>query len=149
MPTSTDSAQERQELATLLGSGIFNRAPSLAQLLSYICEKHFEGSAGQIKEYNIAVEALGRPPDFDQKRDSIVRVEAHRLRRRLKDYYEGAGSDHAVRILIPSGQYAPKFVPQETRLRAEPNALSRLDLQPAPRLRRLETIESPRFEFSA
>src|SRR2546423_13871614 len=110
MPTIINEEQGRTELATLLASGIFSRAPSLALLLTYICEKHFEGQADQIKEYNVAVEALGRPPEFDQKRDSIVRVEVHRLRRRLKEYYEGEGADHPVHILIPSGRYAPMFV---------------------------------------
>jgi hypothetical protein len=101
---------EKLELESLLASGIFNRAPNLAHLLRYICTKHFEGTAGQIKEYNIAVEALGRPPDFDQKQDSIVRVEAHRLRKRLKEYYEGEGGDRPVVIEIPPGQYAPRFL---------------------------------------
>src|SRR5437588_10440859 len=110
MATTADFDRERVELETLLGTGIFNRAPSLAQLLSYICERHFQGEASQLKEYNVAVEALGRPPEFDQKRDSIVRVEVHRLRRRLKEYYEGEGADHPIHILIPSGRYAPMFV---------------------------------------
>jgi hypothetical protein len=83
-------------------------------VLTYICAQYFEGTAGQIKEYNIAVEALGRPADFDQRRDSIVRVEAHRLRKRLREYYEADGADHAIRIDIPSGQYAPRFLPSGT-----------------------------------
>src|SRR5438270_13917470 len=110
MPTMADFERERLELANLLATGIFNRAPSLAQLLNYICERHFQGESGQLKEYNIAVEALGRPPEFDQKRDSIVRVEAHRLRKRLKQYYETEGANHEIHIDIPSGQYTPRFV---------------------------------------
>jgi len=82
MHTVADFAQERRELEAVLASGIFHRAPNLAQLLTYVCAKYFEGSGEHIKEYNIAVDALGRPSDFDQKRDSIVRVEAHRLRKR-------------------------------------------------------------------
>src|SRR5689334_9530632 len=104
MDTVARFAQERHELESVLRSGIFNRAPNLAQLLTYVCNKHFEGAADQIKEYNIAVDALGRPPDFDQKRDSIVRVEAHRLRKRLREYYEADGADHEVQIEIPPGQ---------------------------------------------
>jgi len=57
------------------------------------------------------VEALGRPAHFDQKRDSIVRVEAHRLRKRLREYYDADGADHLIRIDIPPGQYAPRFLP--------------------------------------
>ena len=112
MPTSADFAQERHELERVLASGIFSRAPNLAQLLTYVCSKYFEGTAEQIKEYNIAVDALGRSPEFDQKRDSIVRVEAHRLRKRLREYYDSDGADHPVRIEIPPGQYAPQFLPQ-------------------------------------
>jgi hypothetical protein len=108
---AADYAHERHELSTILASGIFNRAPNLAQVLTYVCGKYFEGAAEQIKEYNIAVDALGRPPHFDQKRDSIVRVEAHRLRKRLREYYEADGADHSIRIEIPSGQYAPRFLP--------------------------------------
>ena len=112
-PTAAGLDGERAELQAVLSSGILNRAPNLEHLLSYICSRYFEGAAGQIKEYNIAVEALGRPQDFDQKKDSIVRVEAHKLRKRLREYYQSEGAHHRVRIEIPSGQYAPKFVIQE------------------------------------
>jgi hypothetical protein len=112
MPTATSFEREKNEVDAILGSGIFSRAPNLAHLLQYVCAKYFEGAAAEIKEYNIAVEALGRPAEFDQKRDSIVRVEAHRLRKRLREYYESDGAAHEIRIEIPSGQYTPRFVYQ-------------------------------------
>ena len=120
MHSTTEFEQEKREFQALLASGIFDRAPNLSQVLTYVCEKYFEGSAEQIKEYNIAVEALGRPAGFDQKRDSIVRVEAHRLRKRLREYYEADGAGHSVRIDIPPGQYAPTFVHQLTPRVQEP-----------------------------
>ncbi|HXE10498.1 MAG TPA: malectin domain-containing carbohydrate-binding protein [Bryobacteraceae bacterium] len=112
---------ERAELEAVLQSGIFSRAPNLANFLQYICERHLEGRADQIKEYCIAVEALGRSPDFDQKKDSIVRVEAYKLRKRLSEYYRGAGADHPIEIVIPNGQYAPKFVARNQTEPAESN----------------------------
>lgn len=110
MPLLTGFERERRELEAVIASGIFNRAPNLANLLTYVCNKYFDGAAGEIKEYNIAVEALGRPPEFDQKRDSIVRVEAHRLRKRLRAYYDSEGAGHEIQIEIPPGQYTPRFV---------------------------------------
>ena len=110
MPTIAVVDQEKAELDSVLSSGILERAPTLAHLLVYVCSKYFDGAGEQVKEYNIAVEALGRPPDFDQKRDSIVRVEAHKLRKRLREYYQTEGADHPIRIEIPPGQYAPKFI---------------------------------------
>jgi hypothetical protein len=107
--------EERAELEALLKSGIFARSPSLAQFLQYVCSQYFEGRAEEIKEYNVAVEALGRPPDFDQKKDSIVRVEAHRLRKRLQEYYKAEGASHEIHIQLPPGSYAPQFVRREAR----------------------------------
>jgi hypothetical protein len=101
---------EREELETLLRSGVFNRAPHLVRFLAYICERYFEGQADQIKEYTIGVEAFKRLPGFDPKKDSIVRVEAHRLRRRLTEYYATEGAGHRLHIIIPSGQYIPQFI---------------------------------------
>jgi hypothetical protein len=101
--------RERAELQVVLGSEIFKRAPLLHTLLSYICEKRFRGEADEIKEYSIAVDALGRPSNFDHTTDSIVRVEAHRLRKRLREYYEGDGAGHAVQIRVPPGGYVPVF----------------------------------------
>jgi hypothetical protein len=114
MTSTGEFEQERSELETILSSGIFNRAPNLALLLNYVCLKYFEHGAEQIKEYNIAVEALGRPVEFDPRADSIVRVEAHRLRKRLKQYYEAEGAGHRVQIEIPAGQYAPRFQVQNS-----------------------------------
>jgi hypothetical protein len=113
-------------LEAVLQSGIFARAPNLASFLKYIGEKYFEGEAENVKEYSIAFEALNRPVGFDPKKDSIVRVEAHRLRKRLADYYKGSGADHAIHIEIPNGQYSLKFY-QKIRLATHP-----LETQPDP-----------------
>ncbi len=97
-------------MEAVLRSGIFDRAPNLASFLKYVCSRHFEGESDSVKEYSIAVEALNRTENFDPKKDSIVRVEAHRLRKRLAEYYEGIGASHAVHIEIPNGQYSPRFI---------------------------------------
>jgi Malectin domain len=116
---------EREELERVLASGIFDRSPSLAQVLTYICLKYFEGTADGIKEYNIAVDALGRSPDFDQKKDSIVRVQVHRLRERLAAYYESDGASHDVQIAIPQGRYVPQFVRRSV---SQPESVDAIDL---------------------
>ena len=101
---------KRLRWKSILQSGLFDKAPRLGKFFCYICERYFAGHADQIKEYSIATEALGRSADFDSKRDSIVRVEAHRLRKRLDDYYNGLGSTRPVQIVIPNGQYRPHFL---------------------------------------
>jgi hypothetical protein len=102
--------EERRELAAVLSSAGFARSTRMEKLLSYLCERYFAGQSDQIKEYNIGVEALGRRETFDPTDDAIARVEVHRLRRKLREYYEGEGVKHALRITIPTGSYAPAFV---------------------------------------
>ena len=110
-PTPVNFEQERAELEAVLGSAPFVRAPKLALLLSYLCERLFAGETSQIKEYSIGVEVFRRGPGFDQDSDSIVRVEANRLRKRLADYYLAEGAGHRLQITIPLGQYVPEFLP--------------------------------------
>jgi hypothetical protein len=110
-PPSVDIEEQRAELQAVLESSHFVRAPKLAQLLSYLCEMLFTRKAGQIKEYSIGVEVFGRGDTYDQNTDSIVRVEANRLRKRLANYYSTEGAQHRLHITIPVGQYVPEFVP--------------------------------------
>jgi len=100
---------ERAELKTVLESPIFVRSPALSHLLSYLCEKTFAGETDQIKEYSVALDVFDRRDSFDQDTDSIVRVEANRLRKRLSEYYAAGGATDPIRITIPLGQYVPSF----------------------------------------
>jgi hypothetical protein len=116
MPLIAESAEtelQRAELQAVLQSELFVRSPALSNLLTYLCEKLFAGEAEQIKEYSIALEVFGRSSSFDQDTDSIVRVQANRLRKRLVDYYSGPGADHRLRITIPVGKYIPLFTTRD------------------------------------
>lgn len=111
---------EVSELETVLSSDIFAKSPSLARLLTYICQKYFEGCSADSKEYNIGVEAMGKQPDFDPSMNSVVRVEVHRLRQKLKKYYETDGAEHSIVITLPLGHYVPQFVRRKPDTRPPP-----------------------------
>jgi hypothetical protein len=102
-------ANQREALYRVLDSGCFAKAPALAAMITYICNAYFEGRTHEIKEYTLATEALGRDSNFDQRKDSIVRVEMHRLRKRLRQFYAEEGADFTLQIDIAVGQYAPVF----------------------------------------
>jgi len=99
----------RTAIEKVLHSVAFSRSDSSRLLLKFIVEKSLTGDLDSIKEYTIATEALGRPPDFDPKADSIVRIQVQRLRKRLEEYYSDEGREDPVRIVIPSGHYIPEF----------------------------------------
>jgi hypothetical protein len=105
-----NSEEERAELETVLDAPVFRKTPNQSRILRYLCEKRMGGDMEPVKEYQIAVDVLGRSEDYDQREKSTVRVEVYRLRKKLKQYYEQEGSDHAVRIVIEPGQYAAHFV---------------------------------------
>lgn len=127
---------EMSELETVLSSDIFAKSPSLARLLTYICQKYFEGCSADSKEYNIGVEAMGKQPDFDPSMNSVVRVEVHRLRQKLKKYYETEGAEHSIVIKLPLGHYVPRFIRRESAPRppSEREAVSEIPGEDAPAL---------------
>ena len=98
------------ELDKLCRSAVFSNSEQLRRIISYMVEETLAGKGQSIKAYNIAVEALGRRPDFDPSTDSIVRSEVHRLRAKLKKYYGGEGKNSLVTIDIPVNSYQPKFI---------------------------------------
>lgn len=110
--------EERAELQAVIDA--LGRSSRLAQLLHYIGEKYFAGQSDQLSEYTIAIEVFGRSKNsFDASEDAIARVEAHRLRKRLAEFYKGPGKDHPIQIAVPPGSYIPTF----TRRPAAPVAL--------------------------
>src|SRR5215471_13421525 len=84
----------------------FRTAPTMRALLLYLWEHQGE----PLSEYAIATEALGRSPDFDPKLDSTVRVQVARLRTKLKEFYEAAGSSFPLRISVPLGRHELRWV---------------------------------------
>ena len=112
MPTAESDAQAvRQQLERILASACFSRNERLSRFFRFIVESHLEGRDQDLKESVLGVEIFGRPPDYDAKRDAIVRTEAGRLRARLSEYYLGDGKDDALMIELPKGGYVPVFRP--------------------------------------
>jgi TolB-like protein len=99
----------RAQLDRVLASAQFANAPSMRRMLRFVVEHALAGSADRLKEYTLGVEVFGRGGDFDPRQDTIVRVQARRLRERLVDYYDMAGSADALRIGLPTGHYVPTF----------------------------------------
>src|SRR4029450_9443734 len=92
----------------IIAGPTFAHNDALASLLRYVVEKAAPGHAGEIKEYPIALEVFGRS-SYDAQIDSLVRVQAAKLRKRLATYYETEGRGEPGDIQIPEGGYVPTF----------------------------------------
>jgi hypothetical protein len=100
----------RKQLRSVLSSPVFQGSRRCKQFLEYVCEQSLEGNAETLKERTIAVEVFGRQPQSDLGEDTIVRVGAREVRKRLAQYYVTAeGLSAAVHIDLLPGSYAPEF----------------------------------------
>jgi len=100
---------ERAELERVVEA--LARWPRLSQLLRYMGESFFSGKIEDLNEYNIATDVLGRSKTvFNAAEDAIARVETHRLRKRLSEFYEKEGKDHPIQVALPPGSYVPVFI---------------------------------------
>ncbi len=119
----------RAQLQRILAAALFANSLRSQRFLRYVVENSLREEDEPLKEYSIAVEAFDRDPSYDPAVDATVRVEAGRLRSRLREYYASAGSDDPLLIEIPRGSYravfterAPKTVPEATTPPPEPTA---------------------------
>ncbi len=99
---------ERQ-LAHILASPYFKSAKQMQNFLQYIVRKTLAGKGEMLKQYTIAVEALGFPVDFDSDTNPVVRIQAGRVRERLEKFYENEGENDPLEITLPKGSYSPFF----------------------------------------
>jgi adenylate cyclase len=105
-----DGNAVRAELGRILASDDFDVSARNRHFLRYVVEETLAGRASRIKAYSIATSVFGRDTNFDPQLDSIVRIEAGRLRRALDRYYLTCGHAGDLRITIPRGAYVPVFV---------------------------------------
>ena len=103
--TDAEKANIRASLENMLANALFAGSPRQQRFLDYLVTNTLAGAADRLKGYTIAQEVFDRKDDFDPSLDSIVRVEATRLRNKLREYYDTIGKQDNVRIDFPKGGY--------------------------------------------
>jgi hypothetical protein len=79
------------------------------RLLTYLVEKSLAGEADDLKEYTIGVDAFGKPPSYDPRQESVVRMHVARLRQKLAEYYHTEGAADPVFLDLPKGGFKMVF----------------------------------------
>jgi predicted ATPase len=97
------------QLRRILDSETFSKAAVLRRFLQFLVERTLEGGTDGIKEYALGVDVFDRGSSFDPRTDTIVRVQARRLRAKLEEYYEGPGHADRIVIELPKGFYVAAF----------------------------------------
>lgn len=99
----------RQQVEKIVASARFKDSGRSRRFLEFIVQQTLAGKSADLKENIVGVNVFDRNPDYDPRLDSIVRVEAGRLRTKLNDYYEQEGRDDRLVISLPKGSYVPDF----------------------------------------
>src|ERR1700689_4161174 len=103
--TGAEIAKARTCLDRILASPCFVQSDRQQRFLKFIVTETLAGHTDRLKGYNIAIEVFDRDVSFDPAVDAIVRVEAARLRAKLREYYEREGGTDPVRFELPKGAY--------------------------------------------
>ena len=101
------------QLERILSSAVFVRSKRLGRFLRFTVEQCLEGRQSALKEYLVGVEVFNKLETFDPRIDSIVRVEARRLRSKLERYYQTDGREDPVIIQFRKGSYVPTLLTRE------------------------------------
>ena len=99
----------RRELEALLSQPPLDGSNRLKRFLRYIIDETLEGRSARLSGYTIALDVFDKGEDFDPALDSVVRVEASRLRRRINQHYAETERIPDVKITLPKGTYVPTF----------------------------------------
>lgn len=105
----TEREQNLGQVERLVNSQALHGSESLCKLLRYLAKHALDHPGVPLKEYQIATEVFGRPPDFDPQLDSTVRVQAGRLRVKLAEYYGSEATQDSIVVELPKGAYAVAF----------------------------------------
>src|SRR5258708_12533866 len=97
------------QIEKLRGSHTLHGSESLCKLLRYLANHSLEHSGSSPKEYQIATEVFGRQQDFDPHVDSMVRVQAGRLRTKLAEYYGSEVPHDSILVEMPTAHYPSPF----------------------------------------
>ena len=107
--SESDQKAIRQQLDRILHSGPFHQSQRRQRFLEYLVNETLAGRGERLKGYNVALEVFDRPETFDPTVDPLVRIEAARLREKLREYYGADGQSDPIRIDLPKGTYTPQI----------------------------------------
>jgi hypothetical protein len=121
MPERDETVQSQEammpEVERILHSNTFRNSDALRRLLKFLADKSHSGEGDQLKEYSIAIDALGKPATYDPRNDSTVRIQVGRLRQKLAEYYRVEGRDNEWVVDLPKGRF--KLICDQRQVPAE------------------------------
>lgn len=117
---SAEGAKRRALIGRILASEAFRRSPKLTEFLNYVVDHSSKDERELLSEQQLGIAVFGRPPGYNASDDSIVRVQAHKLRERLAEYFDGEGASEPIVVTVPKGKYCLVFASRPSAPTPEP-----------------------------
>src|SRR5216683_5612641 len=112
--TKAEKEAVLQQLERLLENPYFHKSKRFPVFLRFVVSEALAGRAEGLKERTLGIEVFGKDPSYDTTEDSIVRVTAGEIRKRIAQYYQEPGHEQEIRFVLPSGSYVPQFYPPQS-----------------------------------
>jgi len=113
----------REQVQRIIASEFFRRSARMERFLSLAVDRALLGQPERLKEYALGRDVFNRGEDYDPRADAIVRVEAQRLRRKLREYYDSHGKHDQVLVEFHTGSYVPLFRYREREPTSTPGGI--------------------------
>ena len=112
-------AARRAQVERIFQSKAFRSSDVLRHLLTYLVDASLAGTADELKEYTVAVDALGKPSSYDPRQESAVRMQVGRLRQKLAEYYRTEGVDDPIVVDLPERGFPGCFRASQSGFRTD------------------------------
>jgi hypothetical protein len=108
------------QVQRIVASKAFKTSEVHRNLLNYLADKSLSGESQNLKEYTVGLDVFGKPPTYDPRQESVVRMHVGRLRQKLTEYYRTEGQDDPVIVDLPKGGFSLTFAARPAPAVAEP-----------------------------
>jgi hypothetical protein len=107
--TEADRSEVLAQLDRILSSPLFRNSKRYPAMLRHVVEQTLAGNEALLKERLLGINVFHRPPDYDTNQDTIVRLTAGEVRKRIAQYYHQQEHLGQLQIDLRAGSYVPVF----------------------------------------
>jgi hypothetical protein len=97
------------QLDRMLESPLFRNSKRYPNMLRYVVEQALDGNEALLKERLLGMTVFHRSPDYDTNQDTVVRLTAGEIRKRIAQYYHQPEHAGELQIDLKPGSYVPVF----------------------------------------
>src|SRR5579862_3224027 len=117
---AVDEGEFQSQVDRILHSEELRSSETQRRLFRFLANKSIVGEADGLNEYAVATDGLGKPPSYDPRHNSAVRIQVGRLRQSIAEYYRTEGKQDELIIDLPKGRFKLACNPRSATVEPPP-----------------------------